>query len=105
MKRKSVLVREEEILCYVVLDLLVLSSFVLSVVELAKIEDTSLRTMGRAQRKKFQRDSTPGANLRSEQGFCHFVCWHGDMFMKHRNNPRHYLVHGWMKAIPNPVSL
>ena len=37
MKRKSVLVREDEILCYVVLDLLVLSSFVLSVVEWARI--------------------------------------------------------------------
>ena len=46
------MVREDEILCYVVLDLVVLSSFVLSVVEWAKIEDTSLRTMGRAQRKK-----------------------------------------------------
>ena len=38
VKRKSVLVREDEILCYVVLDLLVLSSFVSSVVEWAKIE-------------------------------------------------------------------
>ena len=71
-------------------------------------EDTSasLRTMGRAQRKKFRRDRTPGTNWRTEPGLYHFVCWHGDIFMKHSNNTRHYLVvHGWMKAIPNPVSL
>ena len=40
MKTKSVLVREDEILCYVVLNLLVLSSFVSSVVEWVRIEES-----------------------------------------------------------------
>ena len=40
MKRKSVLVRDDEILCYVVLDLLVFSSFVSSVAEWVRIEES-----------------------------------------------------------------